>query len=84
MIHLYCLAVQAGFYSDAVECLTVDQRVPGSILGWDMEIFLRVCDIDMALYNLIGQCQRHELIVLFRVSRKNVCKCFTASILVPI
>ena len=25
MIHLYCLAVQAGFYSDAVECLPVTQ-----------------------------------------------------------
>ena len=45
MIHLYCLAVQAGFYSDVVECSTIDRRVPGSILGWDMEIFLRVRDI---------------------------------------
>ena len=25
MIHLYCLAVQAGFYSDVVECLPVTQ-----------------------------------------------------------
>ena len=25
MIHLYCLAVQAGFYSDAVECSPVTQ-----------------------------------------------------------
>ena len=25
--HLYCLAVQAGFYSDAVECLTVTQEI---------------------------------------------------------
>ena len=33
MIHLYCLAVQAGFYSDVVECLTIDRRVPGSIPG---------------------------------------------------
>ena len=39
IIHLYCLAVQAGFYSDVVECLTVDRRVPGSIPGWGMEIF---------------------------------------------
>ena len=23
MVHLYCLAVQAGFYSDAVECRTL-------------------------------------------------------------
>ena len=33
--HLYCLAVQAGFYSDAVECLTATQEDPGSILGRD-------------------------------------------------
>ena len=25
IIHLYCLAVQAGFYSDAVECWPVTQ-----------------------------------------------------------
>ena len=39
IIHLYCLALQAGFYSDVVECLTVDRRVLGSIPGWGMEIF---------------------------------------------
>ena len=38
MIHLYCLAVQAGFYGDVGECPTIDRRVPGSILGQDMEI----------------------------------------------
>ena len=25
--HFYCLAVQAGFYSDAVECLTAMQEI---------------------------------------------------------
>ena len=25
--HLYCLAVKAGFYSDAVECLTATQKI---------------------------------------------------------
>ena len=39
IIHLYCLAVQAGFYSDVIECSPQDRKVPGSILGWDMEIF---------------------------------------------
>ena len=39
LIHLYCLAVQAGFYSDVVECSTLDRRVPGSILGRNIEIF---------------------------------------------
>ena len=24
MVHFYCLAVEAGFYSDVVECLPVD------------------------------------------------------------
>ena len=31
--HLYCLAVQAGFYSDAVECWIFVGRVAGSILS---------------------------------------------------
>ena len=44
ILHLYCLAVQVGFYSDMVECWTLDRRVPGSILIRGMEIFLRVCD----------------------------------------
>ena len=30
--HLYCLAVQAGFYSDLVECWLRMLAVPGSIL----------------------------------------------------
>ena len=34
----------AGFDSDLVECSTIDRKVPGSILGRDMEIFLRVRD----------------------------------------
>ena len=42
--YTYCLAVQAGFYSDVVECWTLDRGVPGSILGRGMEIFLRVRD----------------------------------------
>ena len=39
IIHLYCLVVQAGFYSDVVESLTLDRRVLGSILTWGMEVF---------------------------------------------
>ena len=31
--HLYCLVVQAGFYSDTVECWTFVRSVTGSILG---------------------------------------------------
>ena len=33
IIHLYCLVVQAGFYSDVVECSTIDRKVPGSSFG---------------------------------------------------
>ena len=42
--HLYCLAVQAGFYSDAVECWIFVRRVAGSILGRvrTEDIFLRL------------------------------------------
>ena len=43
IIHLYCLAAQAGFYSDVVECSPIDRNVPGSILGRGMN-FLRVRD----------------------------------------
>ena len=31
--HLFCLAVQAGFYSNVVECWLRMLKVPGSILG---------------------------------------------------
>ena len=44
IIHLYCLAVQAGFYSDVVECSSIDRKVLSSILGLGMDIFLRVRD----------------------------------------
>ena len=53
MIHLYCLAVQAGFYSDVVECSTTDRSVPGSFLGRDMEIFLRVRDLRKQKFYLL-------------------------------
>ena len=39
MIHLHCLAVQAGFYSDVVECSNLNRKVLGSIPGRGMEIF---------------------------------------------
>ena len=45
--HLYCLAVQASFYSRAVEILMCMQSVTGSILSRckdDWQIFLP-CDI---------------------------------------
>ena len=40
IIHLYYLAVQAGFYSDVVECSTLVRRVPGSILGRGIDFFM--------------------------------------------
>ena len=39
IIHLYCLAVQDGFYIDVVECSPLDRKVLGSILGRDNRIF---------------------------------------------
>ena len=37
MTHFYCLAVEAGFYSDAVECLPLDPaaqvRIPPRAVG---------------------------------------------------
>ena len=38
---LYHVAIKVGFYSDVVECSTIDQRVPGSILDRDMEMFFK-------------------------------------------
>ena len=32
--HLYCLAVQAGFYSDMVECLTATQEILVRSSAW--------------------------------------------------
>ena len=32
--HLYCLAVQAGFYSDVLECWLRMLEIPGSIPRW--------------------------------------------------
>ena len=45
IIHLYCLAVQAGFYREVVECSALDRRVPGSIPAGARSFVLRVCDI---------------------------------------
>ena len=53
MIHLYCLAVQACFYRDVVECSTIDRRVPGSILGRGMVIFLRVRDSHIIVHGVL-------------------------------
>ena len=39
----------AGFYSDVVECSTLNRRVPGSILGRGIAIFARVRDINNIL-----------------------------------
>ena len=50
IIHLYCLAVQAGFYSDVVECSPQDRKVPGSILDRGMKDFLRVRDIGLIYF----------------------------------
>ena len=41
MYDLYCLAVQAGFYSDVVECLTATQEIlVRSSAGTKGDVFL--------------------------------------------
>ena len=50
MIHLYCLAVQAGFYRDVVECSLQDRRVSRFDPRPGHENFLRVRDITIITY----------------------------------
>ena len=70
--HLYCLAVQAGFYSDAVECWIFVRRVAGSILGRvrSEDIFLRLLHtVEELIYiesqpqNAAGEHERSGIIV---------------------
>ena len=42
MAHLHCLAVQAGFYSEVVECLLHMRRVACSFRVRAEDIFLRL------------------------------------------
>ena len=39
--HFYCLAVEAGFYSDVVECLPLDPVAQARFPPWAVGIFLR-------------------------------------------
>ena len=39
--HFYCLAVEAGFYSDMVECLPLDPAAQVQFPLWAVGIFLR-------------------------------------------
>ena len=38
---------QTGFYSDVVECSTIERRVSVSILGQGLKMFLRARDINI-------------------------------------
>ena len=56
MIHLYCLAVQAGFYSNVVECWLVTQvaRVRSLLAALVIRNFLPVtiillCDLSLSV-----------------------------------
>ena len=44
----YKLAFIATWY----ECSAIDRRLPDTIFGWGMEIFLRVCDIRSMVYSI--------------------------------
>ena len=54
--HLYSLAVQAGFYGDAVECLTATREIRvRSPSGSGTKIFFFTCHILGAQTNLFKQ-----------------------------
>ena len=40
MTHFYCLAVEAGLYSNVVECLTLDPAAQVRFRPWAVGIFL--------------------------------------------
>ena len=61
--HLYRLAVQAGFYSDAIECRIRHARDPGSILGRGkkvISIFSPVTLCNAFFYHLLMYVCYHE------------------------
>ena len=51
MIHLYCLAVEAGFYSDVVACLPVDPATWVRLLAGAGKIFslYDTCNIGLVI-----------------------------------
>ena len=64
MIHFYCLAVQAGFYSDAAECRTESNR-PGSIPGRGIKNFSHVISDTQRKYQSDGFGGSRGLMALF-------------------
>ena len=65
MIHFYCLAVEAGFYSDMVECLPVDPATWVRFPAGAGKIFSLYDTYSDALKNLFFQ-------VLFHIYWKSV------------
>ena len=57
--------VQAGFYSDVVECQTVDQRFPGSILGQGMSFSSPVAFSGSVWVPGLGSGRRKVHVLLF-------------------
>ena len=67
--HFYCLAVEAGFYSDVVECLPLDPAAQVRIPPWAVGIFLHPVTFG-------GQCGGPRL--GFRASLSRKCPGITA------
>ena len=55
MIHFYCLAVEAGFYSDVVECLPLDPaaqvRFPPRAVGIFLHPVTCICHDSIQLFS---------------------------------
>ena len=66
MIHLYCLAVQAGFYSDVVECWPVTQtaRVRSPAAALVIRIFSPVIVVERGIYEEEAECSLKGEIVI--------------------
>ena len=67
MMHLYCLAVQAGFYSDAVECRTLSpaDRVSAKTHSLRMTCYLPTTTHDYILL-VHSQCLENVKTVIRR------------------
>ena len=72
--HLYCLVVQAGFYSDAVECWTFVWRVAGSILsrGKRWLVFFHLFHAHVSLWHHLWLQTSSDESQLFQVTNESL------------
>ena len=73
--HLYGLAVQAGFYSDAVECLTATLKIPFRVRSEDI-FFTRHIKIFRTIQIISSNAQKGMAVKTMRFSIKTfICFC---------